>query len=427
MLTKFNETIMKKRLTHLSLLILIISMNGLVFAQQSKKIKVLFFGNSYTYVNNLPQLIYDVALSKGDTLLYDSNCPGGQTFNGHFTDPTTVTKLTSQPWDHVVLQAQSQEPSFPPAQVASQTLPYAIKLDSMIKHYNPCAETVFFETWGRKNGDASNCPFYAPLCTYLGMQNRLRASYKLFADSTHGVFSPVGEAFKKSIALNPSLELYSLDQSHPSLEGSYLAACVFYEVLFHKSVLTSTYTAGVSLANSVFLKQIAHSVVGDSLSTWNIGKYTPYAPFTTSLISALNYQFTGYSSSLANKWYFGDGTTSLLSNPSHAYAVSQTYTVSHVVTTGCKKDSASFILSPIILDVSQSASIENSFSVFPNPVNHILFTNSNGHFKIFDLLGNVCLQGNKSDEIIIESLTCGVYFIELTSATYTTKIKFFKE
>jgi hypothetical protein len=201
---------------------------------------------------------------------------------------------------------------------------------------------------------------------------------------------------------------------------------VFYEVLFHKSVLTTTYTAGVSLTNSVFLKQIAHSVVGDSISTWNMGKYTPYAPFTTSLISALNYQFTSYSSTLANKWYFGDGTTSLLSNPSHAYAVSQTYTVSHVVTTGCKKDSASFILSPIILDVSQFAK-EFSFSVFPNPVNHILFTNSNGHFKIFDILGNVCLQGNKSDEIIIESLSCGVYFIELTSATSTARIKFIKE
>jgi hypothetical protein len=68
-----------------------------------------------------------------------------------------------------------------------------------------------------------------------------------------------------------------------------------------------------------------------------------------------------------------------------------------------------------------------TFSVFPNPVNHILFTNSNGQFKIFDLLGNVCLQGNKSDEIIIESLSCGVYFIELTSVTSTAIIKFIKE
>lgn len=262
-----------KLVTCLSLLFLI--NNNLLNAQQSKKLKVLFFGNSYTYVNNLPQLIKDIALANGDTLIFDSNCPGGQTFNGHFVAPLTITKITSMVWDKVVLQAQSQEPSFSPSQVASQTLPYAIKLDSIIKHYNACTETVFFETWGRKNGDASNCPFYAPVCTYLGMQNRLRASYKLFADTTHSVFSPAGEAFRKSISLNPSLELYNVDESHPSLEGSYLTACVFYETLFHKSVLSNTYTAGVSSINVSFLQQTAHNVVNDSLMTWNIGKYNP--------------------------------------------------------------------------------------------------------------------------------------------------------
>ena len=45
-------------------------------AQQQKKLKVLFLGNSITYVNNLPQLIYDIALANGDTLVFDSNCPG---------------------------------------------------------------------------------------------------------------------------------------------------------------------------------------------------------------------------------------------------------------------------------------------------------------------------------------------------------------
>ena len=107
------------------------------------------------------------------------------------------------------------------------------------------------------------------------MQDRLRASYKLFADTTHGIMSPAGEAWRKSIALNPTLELYQSDQSHPSLEGSYLTACVFYETLFHKSVLSNTFTAGVSFSNVNFLQQIAHDLVNDSLLTWNIGKYNP--------------------------------------------------------------------------------------------------------------------------------------------------------
>ncbi len=325
-------------------------------AQQHKKLKVLFLGNSYTYVNNLPQLIHDVALANGDTLIFDSNCPGGQTFYGHFNDATSISKINALAWDNVVLQAQSQEPSFSPAQVEAQTLPYAIKLDSIIQHNNNCTETVFYETWGRKNGDASNCASYPPICTYLGMQDRLRASYKLFADTTHALMSPAGEAWRKSIALNPTLELYSSDQSHPSIEGSYLTACVFYEVLFHKSVLSNTYTAGVSATNVSFLQQIAHDVVNDSLSTWNIGKYTP------------------------------------------------------CVTTGLNQHSS-----------------KTNVVLYPNPAQNILYTNTNSSFKIYDVLGNLCLQGNKSDVINLKSLKGGVYFIELSSLDFTKQIRFVKE
>ncbi len=419
---------------NLKLLIFIsVLLNGInLNAQQNKKLSVLFLGNSYTYVNNLPQLIKDIALANGDTLIFDSNCPGGQTFQGHFNDVTTVLKISSQNWNYLVLQAQSQEPSFPPSQVETQTLPYAIKLDSMSKHYNPCSETVFFETWGRKNGDASNCGFYPPVCTYLGMQDRLRASYKLFADTTHSVFSPAGEAFRKSIALNPSLELYSLDESHPSLEGSYLTACVFYELLFHKSVLTNTYNPGVSPLNSSFLQQIAHDVVRDSLSTWNIGKYNPYAPFTASLIGALNYQFKGFSNTLSNKWYFGDGTSSILSSPVHTYSISQTYTVSHVVNSSCGKDSSSIVLTPIVLSISNLINVGSSISIFPNPaakelsIKYFTTINSPVNYRIYDLIGNEYLKGIALDKIIIENLSDGIYFIEIKENSKSHSFKFIK-
>lgn len=248
-----------------------------IHAQNNKKIKVLFLGNSYTYVNNLPQLISDLALAKGDTLVFDSNCPGGATFNNHFTNGTSLSKINSQKWNYVVLQAQSQEPSFPPSQVGAQTLPYAVKLDSVIQQNDSCTITTFYETWGRKNGDASNCAAYPPLCTYTGMQNRLKQSYKLFADTCHALMAPAGEAWRSSISFSPALELYQADESHPSLEGSYLTACVFYEILFKKSVLSNTYTAGVATATASFLQQVAHAVVNDSLTVWNVGKYNPCA------------------------------------------------------------------------------------------------------------------------------------------------------
>ncbi len=410
------------------LLFLTLVVNGLK-AQQHKKLNVLFLGNSYTYVNNLPQLIKDVALANGDTLIFDSNCPGGQTFQGHFSDALSVSKINSVAWDCVVLQAQSQEPSFPPTQVNSQTLPYAIKLDSIIKHHNPCTETIFYETWGRKNGDASNCAGYPPVCTYIGMQNRLRQSYKLFADTCKATFSPAGEAFRKSISQNPALELYNADQSHPSIEGSYLTACVFYEVLFHKSVLTNTYTAGVSAPNATFLKQIAHSVVNDSLSTWNIGKYKPWAPFTSSLTGPLSYQFTSLSPAINNKWYFGDGTSSLLNNPTHVYTNSQTYTVTHVVSNGCSKDSSSAILNPTITGLDETDS-NLSVSIYPTPAENTLHIKSDGlnvfHYTIYDVVGKQHLSGTTSETMNIISLPNGVYFIAIETNHKILTLKFIK-
>lgn len=50
---------------------------GLQVAAQNRTRKVLFLGNSYTEVNNLPQIIANAALSAGDTMLFDSHTPGG--------------------------------------------------------------------------------------------------------------------------------------------------------------------------------------------------------------------------------------------------------------------------------------------------------------------------------------------------------------
>ncbi|MCC7302933.1 MAG: T9SS type A sorting domain-containing protein [Bacteroidia bacterium] len=238
-------------------------------------IKVLFLGNSYTYSNNLPQLIRDLAQANGDTLYFDSNCPGGYTLNNHFNDATSIAKIYSDAWDFVVIQAQSQEPSLSPVQVNITTTPYAMKIDSVIHANDSCTRPVFFETWGRKNGDAINCGAYPPVCTYTGMQDRLRSSYKLFADTCEGLMSPVGESWRKSIALNPTLNLFQGDESHPALEGSYLAACVFYEVLFGKSVMSNSFTGGLNAVTATFLQQVAHDVVNDSLSVWNIGLFDP--------------------------------------------------------------------------------------------------------------------------------------------------------
>src|SRR5436189_5198274 len=96
--------------------------------------RVLFLGNSYTAVNNLPQLVHDVALSAGDTLVFDSNTPGGYQLINHSTDATSQAKIMTGGWDYVVIQGQSQEPIV----AYSQFLSGGCALYNLINQYNPC-------------------------------------------------------------------------------------------------------------------------------------------------------------------------------------------------------------------------------------------------------------------------------------------------
>src|SRR5687768_9801936 len=99
--------------------------------------RALFIGNSYTAAYDLPMMVSQMAASVGDSLYYDSNALGGYTLNGHSTNTVTLNKIGAGNWDYVVLQEQSQMPSFPISQVEANVFPYAKKLDSIINLYNP--------------------------------------------------------------------------------------------------------------------------------------------------------------------------------------------------------------------------------------------------------------------------------------------------
>ncbi len=401
-------------------------------AQASQTLTVLFLGNSYTYYNNLPTLIDNLALSNNDDLVFDQNTPGGHTFNNHFNNTLSLSKINQQNWDYVILQAQSQEPSFSPAQVNAQTLPFAIKLDSAIQHNNACSQTVFFETWGRKFGDQSNCANYPPVCTYTGMQNRLRASYKLFADTTKGIMAPVGEAFRSVITASPNLNLYDTDNSHPSLAGSYLAACVFYESLFKKSCVNSTYFGGLPASTALFLQQIANATVNDSLLVWNIGRYEPYAPFTYTNTTANTVQFQSIANGpgLNHLWYFGDGNTSTVQNPSHTYTNVQNYIASHVVYNTCKRDSSTKSVSINSLGLGLLTANTNVFSLYPNPVSNYLYLNGisiNSVVKIYSLQGQLLSQQKGVSIIDVKKLQAGTYILEITGTHSSIRKQFIKE
>lgn len=249
---------------------------------QDETTRVLFLGNSYTAYNNLPQLVSDCASSAGFEMTTGSNTPGGTTFQAHSQNATSQTLIQQGDWDFVVLQEQSQIPSFPLSQVESECFPHAETLNNQILEFNECAETVFYMTWGRENGDAQNCTNWPPVCTYEGMDDLLAERYMTMAQDNEAIVSPVGALWRQIRTNHPEIELYASDGSHPSAVGSYAAAVAFFVTIFRADPTTITFDFNLSEDITSVIKEEAKELIFEQQAQWFIGTYdNPNNPCTT--------------------------------------------------------------------------------------------------------------------------------------------------
>ncbi|MBP8753811.1 MAG: PKD domain-containing protein [Chitinophagales bacterium] len=401
---------------------------GSGFSQTTKS--VLFLGNSYTSVNNLPQMVSNVATSAGDTLIYDSNSPGGFTFQGHTTNITSLNKIMVGDWDFVVLQEQSQLPSFPIDQVESEVFPYAHMLDSIINTYNACGETMFYMTWGRKNGDAGNCPVWPPVCTYAGMDSLLHLRYMMMAEDNHAVVSPVGAVWNYIRANFPLIELYSPDESHPSVAGSYAAACCFYTSIFRKNPELITDDYGLSPVDAANIRSAVKTIVYDDFLEWHIGEYDPIADFSFDVSEGTEVTFTNLSANAINyEWNFGDGNTSTETNPIYTYTSSGTYTIT-LIANYCSYSDTMNLSVTIVTTRIDLHNIDNIISIYPNPVSDQLIMNVTAFDKIaiINSIGqnftpNYSIIGENTN-IDFSTFAPGIYFLSITidGKIFTQKI-----
>jgi len=403
------------------------------FGLNGQQKKILWIGNSYTGTNNLPLMFYNLALSGGDTVVYDSNTPGGMTFLGHTTNAATIQKIAANNWDFVVLQAQSQEPSFPPSQVEAQTYPYAAVLDSLVSISNPCTETVFYMTWGRKYGDAQNCAIYPPICTFDGMNNRLWESYKEMADDNRGIVSPAGIAWKRSREADSTINLWSGDNSHPSVAGSYLTACVFYATMLRKNPVGLSYTAGLPANQAAFLQQIAHTTVLDSVQACNMERWLPNADFTYTMNDMAVSYSANSNAAFSYLWDFGDASQETGSNITHVYASSGSYEVRLIVSDSCGNSDT--LMQVVDLFVA-NAQIDEALAwrVFPNPSTRDIMLQaekpSNFRIEVYGPDGKRVKEFNEFGKLIrldFGPLAPGIYQIHCHSATESRVFRIVRE
>ena len=392
----------------------------LAMVTQARTRKVLFIGNSYIYTNDIPNMLKLLAASMGDTLIYDQSAPGGQTFQQHVTNPTTLNKIKAQKWDVVILQEQSQRPAFQPGQVATDVYPYAKTLDSLVRDNHACTETMFYMTWGRKNGDVDNCPFYPVICTYDGMQQRLRESYMEMAQDNKGIVAPVGAAWKQVRDSASSIELYSPDNSHPSVSGSYLAACVFYASIFHSSPVGSSYTGGVAATDARKLQYFAAKVTLDSLNQWQQhGNYTTAGFNHTVAANKATFQNTS-AFATTYLWEFGDGNTSTQTSPVHTYINTRKYAVKLTASNSCFSETYTDSVTISTNNVATSISGDELIRVATlGNGNVILYLPEAGGYKalqVYSVNGGIIsgYDAERTRKITLNNLIPGLYIYKLT-------------
>ncbi|HAW53190.1 MAG TPA: hypothetical protein DCX54_12830 [Flavobacteriales bacterium] len=394
--------------------------------------QVLFLGNSYTYVNNMPQIVVDFASSVGDSMVFESNTPGGYTLQGHASNPTSTGKIRQGNWDFVVLQEQSQLPSFPISQVEQDVFPFARQLDSLIDVFNPCSETIFYMTWGRKNGDASNCASWPPVCTYEGMDSLLRLRYIMMADSNDESISPVGAVWRYIRQNYPGINLYQADESHPSAAGSYAAACSFYTAIFKKDPTLSSYAYTLNSTDAASIRNAAKIVVFDSLDNWNLKDDYHSTGFTYSIITQYTYQFTNLSKNAHSQiWTFGDGTTDTSANPTHTYPGPGKYLV-RLESIACDTlfSEEEIDINLVAVDMHYR---KNDLRLIPNPAGNqiqISLINADSYLvSIYSLQGELLLNNQhvNGKTIDISSLDRGLYYVRIFLADSILSGRFIKE
>ncbi len=224
------------------------------------KIRVLFIGNSLTYVNDLPRMIAGLAKSRNFSLEYDSYAPGGYRLSQHASDVLLEEKINKGAWDFVVLQEQSQLPALSQEEVKSEVYPFAQRLSQSIRQANPRARVVFYMTMARRNGDAKNAKAFPEVATYAGMQRRINFSYTHMAQQNRGLLAPVGVVWQKVRLDRPAINLYA-DDTHPNIAGSYLAACVFYASFFKDTPVGLSHPKGIEDDTALYLQEMAEETI----------------------------------------------------------------------------------------------------------------------------------------------------------------------
>ncbi len=271
----------------------------------SEPIKVLFIGNSITLYHDLPQMFMEMANSNGKDVFTMNGAIGGTILDQHLLNEGTITKIFQYKWDYVILQLTGGVFGINDSEYS------ILKLDSLIHQNSRCTQTVLFIPWSLANNYTSSI-----LTQALKYGNELNA-----------MLIPAGPCWKEITNLRPNVQLY-LDQIHPTITGTYIAACAVYSSIFKECSTEIEYYSTIEKTDALFYQETSSSIVLNGLDTYNLRCKAQF----DCVINKLDVSFNKVTSNAKSyEWTFGDGESSDKNYPTHSYSDTGSYTIQLLV------------------------------------------------------------------------------------------------
>lgn len=313
--------------------VMCLSFIGNLFSQQNntEKMNILFIGNSYTHMNNMPGILQKIADKKDQNVNIEKNTHSGFTFREHCERADMWEALKSKKWDKVVLQGYSRELANDYVDLDTATIPYMRRIMDTIYAHNPCTDVFLYVTWGYKDGFEEN----EAIDSFAKMSEKIYYGYQYVNEILDTRMVPVGLVWSKLRETHPEINLYAPDDQHPNKNGSYLSACTFYASLFNDSPVGAI-TSTIGTKEAGIIQNLCNNFVSERRDILELNKNTFHIQYKLDAYGKHSLSCKSYFPNAKSvTWDFGNGSVSTKSTIKYLYPKGGTYTVKLTVQEAC--------------------------------------------------------------------------------------------
>ena len=222
--------------------------------------RVLYIGNSYLYYNDslhnhVRRMLEEDYLKEIDTTNYKLvTISGSRSWHHNVDHPLNHKKIGSKkPFELVIIQGGSGE-----TDTKSERKIFSDSVEEIVnKVHASGAEAALYMIHAYVTPHKNANP---------KMITDIKKMYIEAGNKNDALVIPVGIAFENAYSAMPDIELHKpFDGSHPSLLGTYLAACVVFGSITQKSPsgLNYNYFNTINDSDREFLQKVAHETIED--------------------------------------------------------------------------------------------------------------------------------------------------------------------